>query len=124
MLKTARSAFAIALLAVLFGFDVHSQEPSPRAGEAAKPQQQESTSTQGQAATNQRGTENEPLIVKVLPTPKTQDEATQEAKDRNEKAANDRELVRYTRILDIITSILAVVSVRLKTSGVTGIICD
>jgi hypothetical protein len=34
--------------------------------------------------------------VRQLPAPKTDEESTEEAKDRAEKAANDRKLVEFT----------------------------
>ena len=45
------------------------------------------------------GTEQSPLIVKTINTPKTKTEAEQERKDHEEKSAHDYLLVRYTGIL-------------------------
>jgi hypothetical protein len=81
----------------LFGAaDARSQQPSPSSREPRHPAQAQSNGPQQPAATDQRGTEQSPIIVKVLPTPKTDAETAQEAEDRKEKSANDRNLVRYT----------------------------
>src|SRR3979411_1550049 len=43
--------------------------------------------------------QDSPLFVKVLPAPKTQEETERENNDRNEKVANDRNLVNATYVL-------------------------
>jgi len=48
---------------------------------------------------DKRGTEQAPFIVKTIPTPKTEAETAAEAQDKQEKAANDRQLVYWTRAL-------------------------
>jgi hypothetical protein len=64
-------------------------------------QQQTSKSHQPRetTATDQHDTQESPIVVKVLPTPKTQEESTQESNDRKEKSANDRNLVKATYVL-------------------------
>jgi hypothetical protein len=64
-------------------------------------QQQNTKGKQPQqpAAAEQRGTQNSPLIVKVLPTAKTPDETAQEKHDRDAKAANDGNVVKLTAVL-------------------------
>ncbi len=59
-----------------------------------KPQQPEQSAT-----TDKRGTQESPVFVKVLPTPKTQEETEQESKDREQKTSNDRNLVYLTGVL-------------------------
>jgi len=111
MLKTAATVLAwvgLSLAVVGYSFG-QSQQPPPSEGKSGRPQQSQSQSAQQQPADNQRGTEQAPLVVKVLPAPKTNEETAQEAKDRSEKAANDRELVIYSRDLDILTAILIAV---------------
>ncbi|MGA8272389.1 MAG: hypothetical protein WB919_12585 [Candidatus Sulfotelmatobacter sp.] len=51
------------------------------------------------ASTEQRGTQESPVVVEVLPAEKTQVETDRDTKDRNEKTKNDRNLVRLTGIL-------------------------
>ena len=83
-------------LALLIGQNSWSQNPSPREGKPSQPQQRQSQSSQQPSATYQRGTEGSPVIVKVLPTPKTKEEATTEAKEREEKAANEYNVAKFT----------------------------
>jgi len=98
-----------ALLIVALLVQSSSQPPSPRRGEARQPQQSQSGSAKKPSSADQRGTEKSPLVIKQVPTPKTDAEAAQEAKDREEKTANERELVRFTGWLVVATLILAVV---------------
>src|SRR6185295_7199405 len=71
--------------------DSWSQHPSPRPA-IVQPQQAQPTPTQQQTPDNQRGTEQSPLIVKVLPTPKTAHETEQKRADREAKATRDRQV--------------------------------
>jgi hypothetical protein len=60
------------------------------------------SATQQSTQSDQRGTQESPLVVKVVPTPKPPEETSQDAKDRNQKTANDRNLVRLTGVLAIV----------------------
>lgn len=51
---------------------------------------------QQERANDLRGTDQSPLAVKVIPTPKTDAEREDEAKERHEKAETDRRLADYT----------------------------
>ncbi len=51
------------------------------------------------ATTDQRGTQESPIVVKVLSTAKTPEEGEQESKDRKDKTANDTNLVKLTGVL-------------------------
>lgn len=62
-------------------------------------QYKKSQATQQPTTTEQRGTQGSPVVVKVLPTAKTPEEAEQERKDREDKSANDRNLVYLTGVL-------------------------
>jgi hypothetical protein len=84
-----------------------SQQPSPKAGQYPPTQQE-------------RGTENSPVIVKVLPTEKPKDELDREI----EKQESDRQLVKltgnlatYTKALFIATGILALITAGLVVVG-------
>src|SRR2546425_7951700 len=81
-----------------------SQNPSLSGREAHQQKQEQSPRTQQPTTTNQRGTEEAPLIVKEIPTAKTREESAQEAKDRQEKASNDRNLVIASYILAAIAA--------------------
>src|SRR6266566_3435977 len=81
---------------------VASQAPSARRGETRQPQEAKSNSAKKPSAQDQRGTENSPLFIKEIPTPKTEEESAQDAKDRTEKSSNDRKLVEFTGILALV----------------------
>jgi hypothetical protein len=106
VLTIAVALFAPGILDVAYS---QSQQPSPSAGEPTGPQQSKRQSPQQEPAADQRGTDQSPIVVKVIPTFKTDEESAQEAKDRKERTANDRELINYSRDLDILTGILAAV---------------
>jgi hypothetical protein len=71
------------------------QPPIPSSAEAQKPPQNESSTTQQPANPQQRGTEDRPVVVKVLPSEKTTEERAQEAADRSDKSSADWWLVRF-----------------------------
>lgn len=66
-----------------------SQPPSPSAAQGEKPNQN----------ADQRGTEDKPVVVKVLPVETTAAERAQEAQDRSDKASADWWMVRLTAAL-------------------------
>jgi hypothetical protein len=61
-----------------------------------------------QAATG--GTEQSPLVVRVLPTQKMAEEAEAERRERDERAATEQGLTTYTRDLWLATGALAVIA--------------
>jgi hypothetical protein len=64
-------------------------------------------STDAQAS--QPGTENHPFFVQIVPAPKSDDEAAQDAADREEKIQTDVWLVRFTGLLFLVGVIQAIV---------------
>jgi hypothetical protein len=78
------------------------QQPSPTDLEGRKPEQPQTQYENQGASRDQRGTTNSPMIVKIQPTPKTEAEAEQDAKDRAEKAANDQAIRQTNRNLVVI----------------------
>jgi hypothetical protein len=60
------------------------------------------------ASQKQYSTEQNPLIVKVLPSPKSKEEANHETYDRHEKSTNETRLVWVTIWLAFVTTILAI----------------
>ena len=64
-------------------------------------QQQGTKTHQSQKASSpdQRGTQDSPIVVKVLPASKPQEETDWETEERKEKASNDRNLVNATYVL-------------------------
>jgi hypothetical protein len=75
------------------------QPPLPSIGEAQRPPQEQSGRAQEPSQSQQRGAEDNPLIVKVLPTEKTEEERAQERRDHDEKAMADRWIIRLTGAL-------------------------
>ncbi|MGH9642624.1 MAG: hypothetical protein ACRD3Q_09365 [Terriglobales bacterium] len=75
-----------------------SQLPSPIPGKSRQPKQQHSQSAQ-QPPANQRGTEQSPVVVKVIPPPNNANEAEQERKDREQKTSHDRWLMVFSGVL-------------------------
>ena len=67
-------------------------------------QQQQNKSEQPQKAitADQRGTQESPVVVRVLPVLNTPEETAQAKMDRQEKAANDRNVVKLTAILALV----------------------
>jgi hypothetical protein len=83
--------------------------PTQTPAEQASPPQKITRSTQQPATTDQRGTENSPISVRIIPTPETQEEAAKDARDRNDKATNDADLVRFSKDLVWVTGILGLI---------------
>ena len=86
-----------------------SQQPSPSVGEVRQPDQSQTNTAQQPSATDQRGTEKMPLIVKTFPAPKTEEETARETKEREDKAALDRKLVDFNGDLVIASAVLAII---------------
>ncbi len=82
--------------------NAQSQRPTPSTGVLTKPIHKHSTTKQQPSEGDQRGTEQSPLIVKTINSPKTQAEVDQDRKDHAEKATSDRLLVRYTGYLALL----------------------
>lgn len=87
-----------------------SQQPSRRLAPRRNPSgQQQSRSAQQPSDADQRGSENSPIVVKVLPTPKTPEETAQERADRNDLSAANWWMVRLTALIFVIGGIQTVV---------------
>jgi len=98
------------------------QTPAPRVPAAPAPEPRPSTApiqrlaepanpTTPQLPTGKAGTEQSPLVVRVLPTPKTADEAEIETKERDARATAEQGLATYTGYLWLATCALAFVAV-------------
>jgi hypothetical protein len=95
----------LAVLAV--AMSAWSQGPSPSGGEVSQQKQSHPQTANQQSHADQRGTESAPLVVKILPTPNTQEESTNEAKDRAQESAEEGRLVELTGDLVVATCFLA-----------------
>ena len=78
------------------------QNPVPTPGKPSRPKRKQSAASQQPANSDQRGTERSPLVIKTLEPTKSQAEAEQEAKDRQQKATNDGWIVILTGILSVV----------------------
>jgi hypothetical protein len=86
-----------------------AQNSPPGQKETSGGGQKQSRGSRQPASPDRRGTEDAPFVVRSLPTPKTQEEAAEEAKERDEKTANDRKLVQFTRQLVVATGVLGAI---------------
>jgi hypothetical protein len=101
MLKFRCLAIALTFLAALASDSwgqSKQQTPSP------------TQSAQTNKTPNERGTEQSPVIVKVLPTKESEDKAAADARREDEKTENDRRLARFTEFLFWATCALSVIA--------------
>jgi hypothetical protein len=89
-------------------------EPSSTPAITSRRSPHHHTKDSAQTATDKpRGTTAAPVFVKILPTLPSKEQLDREARDREEKAANDRELVHWTEVLGKATVYLALATVAL-----------
>jgi len=81
-----------------------SQTPRKRKG---NPPQSEATPTQKKAAYDQRGAEESPLVIKTVPSQKSQEQASQEQYDRDEQTSNKRWMICLTGLTVLVGLIQA-----------------
>lgn len=82
--------------------NVQSQEPTKS--------QPEAHHTAKKRSTNQRGTENQPFIVKAKEAEKTPERIEQDRQENEEKTRRESRLVLWTLILAVLTGVLAVIA--------------
>src|SRR5262245_58084291 len=75
--------------------------PTPREGKSDPPQRQ-SEPAQRDTSVSQIGTEETPAVVRVLPTTKSQREATQEQEDRENEASTKRWTIGLTGLMVLV----------------------
>jgi hypothetical protein len=88
---------------------LHNPSPTPR--EITNTDQSKTHQTQQPSSADQHGTENSPVFVKVVPTPKTQQETANDAQENKNKSANEAELVKFTGHLFWATVALALIGI-------------
>jgi hypothetical protein len=98
----------VSVFLILSNADAKSKRPSPRPGEDRQPQQSQAQAPQQPPAADHRGTEESPLIVRSV---KSKDDTAQDAEDRKDKTANDRETIAINRNLVVIGLLQLVVFV-------------
>lgn len=77
--------------------NAQSQPPIPSNGKSSQPKQKQPQSLNQGTGQDQRGTEQSPIVIKVLPTPKTEAEAEQDRKQREEESALKHETMAIGR---------------------------
>lgn len=98
----------VVALCLAWSASAQSQQPSPNAGIAkSNPPQNKATHSAQPNKTDQRGTEETPVIIKISPAQKSETETAEDAKERQEKAELDRKLVDFNRDLAYYTKVLA-----------------
>ena len=88
-----------------------SERPSPLHHEGVQPLQAQSAKPIQQSPTDQRGTEQAPVIVKVLPPEDEKKRADTEAKREEQKTANDERLATFSERLFYATVALSIIAV-------------
>lgn len=100
MLKRCIAFVVLAIcLALIVDSSGQSQRPAPRSRESVQPPISKTDNPAQPSAPDQRGTEQSPVIVKVLPSVDEKQKATAEAKREEQKAANDESLAKFTERL-------------------------
>jgi hypothetical protein len=100
--------FLVVALATISNTSAQSQQPPSHPLAATKHIEEKSPQSNQQASQKQYGTEQNPLIVKVLPSPKSKEEANHETYDRHERSRNETRLTWATIWLAFVTTILAI----------------
>src|SRR5579872_2342822 len=86
---------AIVLIVLSAAFATDSWGQSKR----STPPREETKTAQQPAQGDQRGTEQSPAFVKIIPTPKTAEETEADRKEKEQKDTNDTRLVWFTGLL-------------------------
>jgi hypothetical protein len=107
-------AIAAILLCLVFALSfAQSDQPSPSPVKGGQDKQGLSNQGKNESANDLRGTDNKPVVIKILPYPKTQQDEANDAKDREQKAANERLTVVSNWLLVIFNGVLAVCTIAL-----------
>jgi hypothetical protein len=94
--------FVALTIVVVVDAYARSHRPPPGVGKSGQPEQNQTQGAQQPPAPDQRGTENAPFIVKAQPSPKTQAQTDQEAKDRLDQAAYNWDTLFLSGLLIIV----------------------
>lgn len=97
-MKLFKLLCVLTLLALVLTIDSasHAQNPTPSSRIEIQPGQKKLTDPKQQPTNDERGTENIPLVIKGIPSQKTQLEAKEGREQYDIKMALDRELTSYT----------------------------
>ena len=110
MLKVHCGIVVVAIVLALIGDSwAQSQQQSPSGAILNQQPQTQAQHTEQPPTSDQRGTEQSPAFIKIVPSPKTNAEAAQEAADHEEKVNSDKWLIRWTAAVAAFTLVLAAV---------------
>ncbi len=112
MLKALKVVFFVTLFLSL-RTDSRSDPPTPSPTVVTQPIQPQTKDPAKEATRDERGTNNLPLVVKIIEPEKTQEELAQEAKDRHDHATNEGRLTDLTNEIAWFTGLLVVATVGL-----------
>jgi hypothetical protein len=104
---------AVLLVCACCLFSVASYGQAPAPTESRKKVKPQAAQSQEAASKDQRGTEKSPLILKVIPTTKSEDEAALERQDREDRTTNERLLIFANILLAVFTGLLAIYTAKL-----------
>jgi hypothetical protein len=79
-----------------------SQGPAPGSAKVNHPEKDGASQAKQQPAVDQRGTEQSPLVVKVVPPPNAQIDTQHRTSERDEKSPADRWLLVFTGMLVVV----------------------
>jgi hypothetical protein len=88
--------------------NAQSQRPTPSSGVLSGHKKSQTASNKQNTQTDQRGTEQSPIFIKMAPSPNAQAEATQAKKEKDEQAATNRRIGFTTYIIGGATFIQAI----------------
>lgn len=107
MLKKLIGLFIIILLFAI-AVNAQSQRPSPSVRILSNQEKPESDKHKNDSPQNQRGTDQWPLFIKMVPSPNAKDEAAQAKKDKEEQMAANRRAEITTYFIAGATTIQAI----------------
>lgn len=110
------------LIVLIVTGTIYAESQQPPQSPKAIQQEAHSTNTNQKTASDQRGNEKSPLVVKVLPTKEIEEEAAQAQKERKEKTELDRKLTEYTKDLSIYTKDLSAFTAVLAVAAILQLI--
>jgi hypothetical protein len=101
------TTFFFALVSTL---PAQSQGPSPSQGKGAQEPQTQAAQPNNSPAENQRGSEQLPFVVKILPAENAAQQTTAKPTEQNQETANNERIARFTERLFWATGALAVIA--------------
>jgi hypothetical protein len=111
MLKPHHVALGLAILVAMLGDSWGQSQPSLSARKGIEPSHVQTAEPNKTPVGDQRGTDQSPISVKILPTAESAERAAAEARREDQKTANDDRIARFTERLFWATVALSVIAV-------------